>query len=458
VEGELDGEIMKTSLLLFSVLLGAVNCLGQATEPPPPAATGVQVADTNPLPRYEDNVRPLSGVQNFDVGTRTEYMNVLIPAFTFSGSYGTNPGLQSGTQGETVWGYTTNLGGSLDMMRGSAAKLFSMSYRGSAQLNSYNSSLNTQIHSLDMTESITTGRWTYVLGDTLSYQPNAYGAYAPLLFPGIGTGIPGGGLQNGVTPNDTVLTSQNTQLSNTSIGQVTYGLSRASSVTGSVSYGILHYLEGDLLDNRQLNATGGFDHRFGRNTMGVSYTHSRFMYDNIDQNFYTNTIHLTYGRRVIGRFSLSLEAGPTLRTLTTGSNSSTSTDVSGSASFQYTSNRTNFSLGYARAVTGGSGVLIGAITDTVSFSADRRLSHTLSANAAAGYSKNSEINTGNTVTGTDYKTFFVGAGISQQIGRYLSFGLGYRGQRQTSDLAIANLTSHSAVVTMQWRFRPLRLK
>lgn len=449
---------MKTLLLLFSVLLGAVNCLAQATEPPPPAATGLQDTETTPPPRYEDNVRPLSGVQNYDVGTRTDHMNVLIPAFTFSGSYGTNPGLQAGTQGETVWGSTTNLGGSLEMMRGSAAKLFSMSYRGSAQLNSYNSDLNTQIHSLDMTESITAGRWTYVLGDTLAYQPNAYGAYAPLLFPGVGTGAPGGGLQSGVTPNDTVLTSQNTQLSNTAVGQITYGLSRASSVTGSVSYGILHYLEGDLLDNRQLNATGGFDHRFGRNTMGVSYTHSRFMYDNIDENFYTNTIHLTYGRRVIGRFSLSLEAGPTLRTITTGTTSTTNTDVSGSASFQYTGNRAGFGLTYARAVTGGSGVMIGAITDSASFSADRRISHTFSTNVNAGYSRNSEINAGTTGAGTDYKTFFAGAGISQQIGRYLSIGLGYRGQRQTSDLAAANLTSHSAVVSVQWRFRPLRLQ
>mgnify|MGYP005813899583 CR=1 FL=1 len=448
---------MKELLLLFSVMFGAVNVLAQATEPPPPAATGIQDEETAP-PRYEDNVRPLSGVQNYDLGTRTEYMNVLIPAFTFSGSYGTNPGYTYGPSGQTVWGSTTNLGGSLKLMKGSAAKLFSMSYMGSGQLNSYNSDLNTQVHSLDLTQSITTGRWTYLLGDTLSYQPNAYGAYAPLLFPGISTGGPGGGFQPGVTPNDTVLTSQNTQLNNTAVGQVTYGLSRASTITGSVSYGVLHYLDGDFLDNRQLNATGGFDHRFGRSTMGIAYTHSRFMYDNIDENFNTNTIHLTYGRRVIGRVSITLEGGPTLQTTNAGSISDTTVDFTGGATLQYAGARTNYALSYNRAVTGGSGVMVGALSDSVSLSATRQLTRVLTGNISGGYSQNSAINSDIAVAGLNYKTFFVAAGISQQIGRYLTLGLGYRGQRQTADSAAGNFTSHAAVVSVQWKFRPIRLE
>lgn len=444
---------MKSFLLLLSVLVGAATCVAQSTEPPAPAATGVNTEDSTPPPRYEDNVRPLSGVQNFDVGTRTDRMNILVPAFTMSGSYGTNPGYSFGPQGDTVWGAMTNLGGSLQMMRGNASHLFSMSYLGSAQLNSYNSDLNTQIHSLGLRESITAGRWNFVLGDTFAYQPNAYGANPLLLYPGINTGNPDT-FRPGTGPNDTVLTSQNTQISNTGVGQISYGITRASSITGNVSYGILHYLEGDLLDGRQLNATGGFDHRFGHDAMGVSYTYSRFMYDNVDQTFDTNTVHLTYGHRIIGRFSMALEVGPTFRNIQTGGTSTRDVNVSGSANLQYTGNRSGFGLSYIRAVTGGSGVTVGAITDSVSFSADRKLSREFTGNATAGYSNNSGI----TGPETGYKTLFVGAGVSRLIGRYLSFGLGYRGQRQTSDSTAANFTSHAAVVSMQWQFRPIRLQ
>lgn len=444
---------MKSYFLLLTTVLIAATVVAQNAEPPVAPAIGVE--DTAPAParRYEDNVRPLSGVQNFDLGGRVDRMNVLIPAFTMSGSYGTNPANQTGSQGETVWGYTTNIGGSLQMMRGSTARLFSLAYQGSAQLNSYDSDVNTQVHSLDLTQTITSGRWTYVLGNTLAYQPNAYGAHPALLYPGIDSGTPGGELRPGITPNDSILNSPNSQISNTSVGQITYGLSRVSSLTGSFSYGMLHFLEGDLLDTRQLSATGGFDRRFGRNTIGVSYTYSRFMYDHFDESFDTNTIHLTYGRRLLGRFSMTLAAGPTFRNRNTGSMSEVSTDVSGSATLQYASTRSTLAMSYARAVTGGSGVTAGAITDSIAVSGDRKLSRTFSANANAGYTINSEM----FGAGTDYKTLFVGAGFARTIGRYLTFGLGYRGQQQTGNLASAEFTSHSAVVSMQWRFRPVRI-
>lgn len=453
---------MKAFLLLCSLAICTINCLAQTDEPPAPPLTGQEVAENSaPAPRYEDNVRPLSGVQNYDVGTRTEYMNMIVPAFTFSGSYGTNPGYSYGPSGETVWGSTTNLGGSLRLMRGSTNKLFSMSYLGSGELNSYDSNRNTQVHSLEITQSITTGRWTYLVGDTLSYSPNAYGGYTPLLFPGIGTSTPGGGFQPGVTPNDSVLTSQNTQLNNTALGQVTYGLSRVSSLTGSVSYGILRYLDGDFLDNHQLNLTGGFDHRFGRNTMGVSYTYSKFMYDQFEEDFGTHTIHLTYARRIIGRVSLALRGGPSIRSTNAGVFSDTNTDFTGSASLQYAGTKTNYALSYSRAVTGGSGVVIGALTDTVSVSGSAQMTRSLTANASGGYTRNSAIyETYSQIVGAgmNYNTFFIGAGISRQVGRYMSLAMGYRGQRQTSDVRTANFTSHAAVVSLQWRLRPIRLQ
>ena len=190
-----------------------------------------------------------------------------------------------------------------------------------------------------------------MLGDTLTYQPNAFAANGALLFPGSDIATPGSDLKPGTGPNSSVL-AQNKQLSNTALGQISYGLSRSSVLTSSVSYGVLHYLDDNFLDTHEVKVTGGYDHSFGHNTVGVKYTYSKFMYDNVDANFYTNTMQATYGRRIIGRLSFNLGAGPTFRMTTTGATSITDADMSAHAGLMYYGSRTNVQLTYERGCYG----------------------------------------------------------------------------------------------------------
>lgn len=444
---------MKKYLLIFAILGLGLTAFGQTQQPPtPPITANVDLGEPVPPPRYEDNVRPLSGIQNFDVGTRTELMNQFIPSFDFSTGYGTNPGLNYGIPGETIWGWTTNAGGSLRLTRGNARKLFSLNYHGNAQFNSYNSDLNTQIHSLDLSQSVTAGRWTVVVGDTLSYLPNAYGGYLPSLFPGT-TPQSGSDFKPGVSPSATVITQQNTQLNNTALGQITYGLSRVSTLTGSASYGVLHYIDGNLIDSRQFTSTGGYDHRFGRNTIGMAYTYTKFMYPDLDQSFDTHAVHFTYGRRIIGRWSVDFAAGPTFSRSKTAGVQMNDIQGSGSANLRYSGARSNFGVGYTRAVTSGSGVTLGAVTDSVNFSADRRLSRTYAVNLSMAYSRNA-----GTTLGNDYNTILGGAGITHDLSPYVAVSLGYTGQRQTSNLAFASFSSQTVMFSLHWRLRPVRME
>lgn len=445
--------VLALSIILLSspMLAQSTQPLAQSTQPPAPPLTGtVDDTDTAPPPRYEENVRPLSGVQDFDLGNRTELFNLLTPTFNFSQAYGTNPGLRTVTQGETIWGSTTAVGGSLQLMRAGTNQQLSMSYKGAALINSSDSSLNTQIHSLELSETINTGRWNYVLGNNLSYEPNATGASAPLLFPATDYGS---GFRPGISPNDTILTEQNTRLSNTIVGQVSYGLSRASMATANLSYGILHYTNNDFLDTRQLNSTGSYDHKIGRNTIGVGYTYSKFMYAHADENFETNSLEFTCGRRVVGRISVDGAIGPTFIIIHSGAVAFTDIRPTGRANFRYTGNLLNLAVGYSRAVTGGSGITSGALTDSVSGSVQRKLSQSLTANLSAGYSRNRGAD-GTSV----FDNFSVTAGILRNIGRYMSLSLGYNGQQQTSNVSFANLSSNSVVMSLQWRFRPIRLQ
>jgi hypothetical protein len=444
---------MKKHILLTMVVLIGAWGFGQTPDPQAVPAGPVEVSDgTNSAPRYEENVRPLSGVQSYDLGIRTDRLNVLTPSFTLSESYGTNPGLLFGSQSEPVWSSTTTLGGALQMARGNAKRLFSMSYLGSAQLSSYDSNLNTQIHSLEITQAIKAGRWDFLFGDTLRYQPNAYGASAPLLYAGSNV-VQQSGFRPEVTPNDTVLSQQANQLTSTAVGQVSYGLSRTSVLTASASYGILRYLDGNFLDTQQFNASGGFDHRIGRNTVGVGYTYSRFMYDDLAQNFATNTVQLTFARRLLGRVTFAAGAGPTFTTTTIGSISNTNVDLSARASLQYANNRSTLDLSFSRAVTGGSGVTPGAVTNAISAGAERKLTRTISWSANGGYARNSS-----EASGTDFDTYYIATGVSHMVGRYMSISVGYRGQKQTSDSSFANLSTNSVVASFVWKFRPIRLQ
>jgi hypothetical protein len=232
-------------------------------------------------------------------------------------------------------------------------------------------------------------------------------------------------------------------------------LSRSSVLTGSVSYGVLHYLDDNFLDTREVKVTGGYDRSFGHNIMGVKYTYSRFMYDNVDANFYTNTMQATYGRRIIGRLSFNLGAGPVFRTTTTGTTSRTDAEISAHAGLMYYGSRTNVQLMYERAVTGGSGITVGALTNSVSASLDRQLTRNLSGQVTTGFARNTSDSLGNELS---FNTFYAGTGISHPVGRHGSVALGYRGQRQTSSNQVAQFSTHSVVVSLVWNVRPIRLK
>lgn len=439
----------KLALALSSILLVSASFAQSIPPPAPPVAGSLDTSEPAPPPRYEDNVRPLGGVQNYDLGNRTDLFNLLTPTFDFSQSYGTNPGLQTVKGGETVWGATTSVGGSLQLMRTSTSQQFSMTYRGAAQLNSYNSALNTQVHALSLSESLGVGRWHYVFGNDLSYEPNAFGATLPFLFPG----MDGTGFRPGLGPDSTILTPQNTRLSETPMAQVSYGLSRSSVVTGNVSYGILHYTNDGFLDTRQLTSTGSYNHSFGHNTVGVAYTYSKFMYANADEDFNTQALEFSYARRIIGRVSIELGAGPTFTNIHVGPISFLNTTANGKANIKYAGNKTDLNFGYTRAVTAGSGITPGTITDDISGSIHRKLSHTFSINGSVRYVLNS-----GTAAPTNFNSSLFAADITRDVGRYLSMSIGYNGQGQTGNVSTANIASHAAVVSLRWRFRPVRLQ
>lgn len=440
---------MKTKAFLLSVVMTSAFALAQSTQPP---STAVEAEAS--APRFEDNVRPLSGVQDFDLGTPTERLNTLTPALSISEAYGTNPGLIVDNSNKTIWGSVTNLGGSLSLLTGSAAKLFTLDYQGTGQINSYDSDRNTQIHSLDLMGQFRSGRWAYVIGNNLAYQPNAYGAYSSLLYPGVGSSASGSDVQPGVTTGNGILSTQGSdQFTSTTMGQVNYELSRKSEITVSGTFNLLNYLDGPYLDTRQYTGTVAYDHRFRRDTLGVAYSYSKLTYNGVDEDFDVNTVHLTYGRRIIGRYSIMMGIGPSFQRTNFSTGSVDNTYLTGEATLRYSGTWAATSISYMRSVTGGSGIVIGAMTDSVAASLDKRLTRNVTMNLGGGYTYNN----GHTSI-NEFKNFYVSGGISRHIGRHVLAALGYRGQEQFGNSTYEGITSHAAVASLIWNLKPIRLR
>jgi hypothetical protein len=297
------------------------------------------------------------------------------------------------------------------------------------------------------------GRWSFLLSDGFSYQKDAFAAAAPMLFPGVYFGPGGTFYRPGVTPGESIIGQNTPRINNSSTGQVTYGFSRATSLTTNFSYGVLHYLDSAVyLSNRQLSGGGGLDHRFGRDTLGLNYEFTRFSYDDIPVKFDSHTTQVVFSHVLTGRWSFEAGGGPSILVSDYSLYKMTRVYGSGHAALHYKVPMTDLTLRYGRSVTNGSGVLPGAITDDVGFMGNRGLSRATSVNFSGGYSRNSGV-----FVNSSFNTFYVGAGVSQKLGRYASVSFGYTGQRQTGS-ASSGLTRHSVLVSFKWSFRPIMLR
>jgi hypothetical protein len=435
-------------ITLFAVI--ATLAGAQSTQAPPSPAVSGTAQDTPSTPTYEPSDRPLSGVQNQDIGISSESRNTLVPYFTMSTGWVSNaPRI---TQNNAVEGSgLTSLSGSISLLRDSRNDLTSLSYTGGGQIYTLDSSLNSQFHRFDFSQRFIAGRWTFLVADGMTYQADAFVSTPALLFPGLPNGPGGVGYKPGVSPNETIIGQNIPRINNSSSGQVTYGFSRATSLTANASYGLLHYFDAGFLNTKQLGTGAGLDHRFGRNTVGVNYNFSRFTYDNFAERFDSHSIQAMFSRVLTGRWSFQAGGGPSIVVTGFGPFSSSKVYGGGTVGFQYHRQKSDIGILYGRAVTNGAGVAPGAITDTLGLTLSRRLSRTVMANVSGGYARNSGL-----FDNSGFNTFNVGAGLSRDIGRYSSASLGYSLQRQTGT-AYPGLTNQGVTVSFRWGVKPIVL-
>ena len=297
-----------------------------------------------------------------------------------------------------------------------------------------------------------------------------------------GTLIPGangaGGLGSSFTPGQSILIGQGRSIANASDGEMDVSLSRRASLTlvGGYSYFTTSAAAAYWITTARSFAAATITN-FHPRTQSQPFTNSIESVTATSIRRSTLIARSSYGRRVTGRLAFEISGGPQIIVSnvgiaglpvvsgSTGTGSVTQIGWTLNTSVTYQTKPASLSASYFHGVTGGSGVLGGAITDTFTGSATRQVSRTFSGTILGGYSRLRGVPLGTVIAGgpsnQTYDYAYGGANISHPLSRALALSLSYQLQYQTSNAAVcsgtvcgSNIIVHLISFGLSWRDRP----
>lgn len=433
---------------------------------------GNQEQNTNPSGLQPDT-RPLAGAQQLGLGTQPlehSYWQPMVSVYSTvdSNALGTGSG----------WVTYESFLGSVAMHRESARNDLTLDYAGGGTITSSSQFGDTVLQQLEVGDEISLRRTQISFFNSTTYIPEASFGYAGLG----GVNLPGTGvlgLGYGFVPQESILAAHDQRLSNSDLVQLNYYLSPRASITLVGGYSLLHFLGGSYFDFREPTAQAGYNYQLTpRDTVAVLYKFQEFQFTGLGESFLDHRANLSYGRRVTGRIAFQVAAGPELVFFNVPNSSAATgtgtpvTVVTGSggsqalwnldASLTYGLERGSLSASYRHGVNGGSGILVGAVADTIGISANRDLSEQLKADVRFGYARNTSLNGPVQLQGNpDYTFWYGGADLTRAFGRYLNLIASYQYQRQTSTVPVCIgsscgvFTRNLVSVGISWQDHPI---
>lgn len=407
------------------------------------------------------DTRSLTGIQDLSLGAPKTSHTYWQPRADVFGSFYSN--FLSPTT-NTGWSAWTSLSGAVDLHRISGNSNLVLTYLGGASLSSDGGTSNGIVQQLEVLDRFTFRRYSIIVADQLAYLPEAAFGYSGLGSLISTTGGGNLGLQTGLSPNQSILTSQGQRISNAAFGEIDRYLTPRSSLTFVGSYGVLRFLDNGLLDSQEAIFQVGYNYQLTRNnSIAVSYGLDAFRYSDGVQSINNNSFEFHYARRVTGKLAFQIAGGPSVAfsniaisgnttpsggTGGTGSVPTNATQVFWvlDATATYQLRRVALTASYNHGVTGGSGVLAGAVTDNFTGSVSRQLTRNLNASFSGGYSRNTGVALPTSSTpvvteaGQTYDYWFGSANLGRSWGRSTTLNFGYSVQYQTSNTAFCITT------------------
>jgi len=425
---------------------------------------------------------PISGIDHSPLGSPFLARSFMALDAHISGGVDSNI---AGTAGNSALDGEAQAAGSLMLQEVGRHTMTAFDYVGGVvDQPAYRPSLS-QVQQFDGEQRFAWKRGALTARDTFSYLPEgSFGFFADsgsfaLGLGGLGSnsspvGVGLGGIFNF---SDVGSLGQQPRINNTTIVNVSQGLTPRSSITATGSYGLIHFTDDKfgLINSNQISAQAGYDYQWTRKTqLALTYAFQDFKYPNIPgSSFSTHVVSMMYGYRISSRMDLTLSAGPQVVVINNSSllgGSSQTVTISAHGSFHYRFPRTSVALTFDRGDTSGSGYFLGATSDVATFSVSRPVTRRWTGSADFGYSHNGQILPGSVPSvlpssTTSFQFLYAGASAQRQLGRY--FGLFFYYQFDdfltngsvcaASALCNSGSQRHMAAIGLDWHPRPIRL-
>ncbi len=403
----------------------------------------------DPQPYDPSQVLPdnntLAGAQPFTLGSLEHARNIFDPSISIS-EVGQN--VPDGTGKSTALS-TSMAGGSLAFDRFWSVDHLTISYNGGETFivgpnvgGMYPP--HSQFHDLIVTEQMDLERWHILLRDDFMVSPGA-------AFTGTGMGGPGLAAQFSTllsstlnsfsqvfVPGETIETGSAQRYRNSVLGQAEYSFSRRTALTFSASYGLLDFSGAGFVNSHVLNAQAGYDYLLDpANSVGILAG-----YGKIDYNFTplsgsgevtsSTTDYmgaLAYGRKITGRIAFQAEIGPERIHSMGGNGDFGLWFLTANSALSYGRRRGGVSFSYSRGLSAGSGVFLGATSNTFSAAGHYEFTRFWTGSVSGGYALNDGLAPAG-VTSTSFKDWFIGANLGRQLGQHARFNFNYGVQKQ----------------------------
>jgi hypothetical protein len=441
--------------------------LGPGYSKPPAAAGRGFSPEYDPQPYDLSQVTPdqntLAGAEYFGLGSLSHAHSIFDPSLSFSQmgeSYG-------GAPGQSSLGSVTLLGGGLNFNHTWSRYQFDAIYNGGESLNrGFLGNANYPFNNLTLKQAVEWQRWHLILRDDFSSSPFA-------AFTGAGMGGPGllaqyssvlatslGSYGQAFLPSETIETGYATRYMNSVLGQAEYSLSRTSTLTFAASYGLLDFNQTGYVSNHMLNAQAGYDYQLDpKNSLAILGGYGKIDFAGT-ANFTTDYMGaLAYGRKITGRMSFQASVGPQLIHSIGAPGNFQLWLLSVNSTLSYAWRRSSVSFSIVRGLNSGSGVLMGASSDTFTLFGTRQFTRFWTGTLSGGYALNNSLAPAGAAT-SQFDDWFVGANIGRQLGRHAVVNFNYGLWRSTSP-SVCPVTScgfsgsqQTFGMTINWHLRP----
>lgn len=467
-------------LLLFGFAATGVTAWAQDQQEPPsepskpkPAARGIPGIDdtaednNNPNDQWHPDTTPLTGLATPTLGSPEMRHSYWVPGFAYGSTILSQP-LGGGSQG---WYANNYVGANISLLQSWSRNQLGVNYTGGGFFTTSSSESDGNFQMLSLADTLTLNRWQIQLFDSFSYLPVTDFGF----FGGTGVGIPGvsgslgapiPGLSSSIVPNQGVYSAFGPRYSNAVAAQATYSVSRRGSITAGGSYGLLHFTLPGNVDNDTVLGSLGYNYALSKeDTIGIFYQFEGFHYTGQPQAIGTQSVSGAYSKKLTRKLALSLYGGPQFShyRVPIGTQSNT-TNGSAGATLSYATEHAGITGSYFHGLSGGAGVLIGSLTDTVSLGLTHQFSRVWNANVSFGYSRNSALGSTSGLTSSSFNNFFVGGGVSRPFGRNINFALNYTAYIENTSVSgcvtapcNSSSTSNTINLSIQWHTRPLVL-